>query len=245
MHQYKCLVVSGCSFVPRMGWSYWLAEKLRIEHLNYAVISSGNGRISRSLIYGIEQALKKYKPEEILVAAMWSSASRYEVFKETVDQSMIYNHSDGVNPTNFVEGADKNWILIHSGWNDTFSRNYYGYFYDDTGNYISTMEHILRVQWYLKLQGIDYLMSTFSTGVLPNGKDIENPNVNYLYNMIDHSKFLPVNSCLEWCEQSGIDYSPEDSKKPFTMRHPSDAQHKNFGLTVAYDFVAKEYLKGK
>jgi hypothetical protein len=245
LHRYKCLVVSGCSFTPKKGWPYWLGKKLYdIEVKNYACISSGNGRISRSLIYGVNEALKTYKPKEILVGVMWSSASRFEVFKEQVDMSMIHNHSDGVNPTNFVEGADKNWILIHSGWDDVYSKNYYGYFYDDVGNYISTIEHILRTQWFLKGLSIDYFMTEFSTGVLPKNKNIENPNIKYLYDMIDHSKFLPVTNCLEWVEASGVPNTAEEMAKPFTMRHPSDNQHRAFAVTVAYDFVAKNYFKG-
>lgn len=243
---FKLLIVSGCSFTANKCWPYHLNEKFEDTQLkNYGLISSGNGRISRSIIYGVSQALKTYSPEEILVGIMWSHPSRYDVFKENIDSGTFTNTSDNINPNKFIPEADENWLLIHSGWDDLYSKNYYSYFYDDIGNHITTLEHILRVQWYLKLHNVNYFMSTYSTGVLPNQELQNNPNINHLYNIVDWSKFLPVASCLEWTETCGIPTDQNELDKPFYMRHPSDEQHKEFSEKVIYPFIKSKYFVDK
>lgn len=245
MHnQFKYFIASGCSFTANKCWPYFLNERLKFDHYkNYGLISSGNGRISRSIIYGVDKALKTHQPEDILVGIMWSSFSRHDIFKEQVDESKIWHHSDNVNPTNFVDGADKNWILIHSGQEDTYSTNYYKYFYDDINDIILTLEHILRVQWYLCSKGIKYFMTTFSKGVLPTEKEKNNVNVQYLYNMVDWSKFLPIPSCLEWVEKCPIPMDSRELEFPFEYRHPSTLQHEYFTRAVVIPFIKENYFK--
>lgn len=236
------LIASGCSFTANKCWPHHLANKLDLNKdqlKNYGVISSGNGRIARSIVYGVSQALKTHQPEDILVGVMWSAASRYEVFQEPVNQSMIWKHGDNVNPTGFVEGADKNWILIHSGWDDVYSKNYYTYQYDEIGSYINSLEHVLRVQWFLKMHKVNYFMTSAFGELFPD--DTTNPNINYLYEMIDHSKFLPVKNCMDWTLNSGIPNDPADDGKPFNFRHPTDAQHRAFAEMVIYPYLESNY----
>jgi hypothetical protein len=241
---FKFFIASGCSFTANRCWPYHLNSNLKFQdYVNYGLISSGNGRISRSIIYGVDKALRTYQPEDILVGIMWSSFSRHDIFKENVDESKIWQHSNGVNPTNFVDGADKNWILIHSGQEDTYSTNYYKYFYDDINDIILTLEHILRVQWYLGSKGIKYFMTTFSKGVLPNEKEKNNVNVRYLYDMVDWSKFLPIPSCLEWVENCSVAMEPRELQVAFEFRHPSDQQHRLFAEDVIAPYVKENYFK--
>ena len=238
MNPFRFLIVSGCSFTANKCWPKHLADKLNFQDSqlkNYGVISSGNGRIARSIIYGVSQALKTHKAEEILVGVMWSAASRYEIFQNQVNKSMIWQHGDDVNPTGFVSEADKNWILIHSGWNDVYSKNYYGYHYDETGSYINSLEHILRVQWFLQMNRIQYFMTSAFGELFP--EDVSNPNILHLYEMIDHSKFLPVKNCLDWVINSGVPNDPADDGKPFNFRHPTDDQHRAFAQKVIYPYI--------
>lgn len=240
---FSLLVVSGCSFTANKCWPHHLANKLNFskEQLkNYGVISSGNGRISRSIIYGVSEALKTHKPENILVGVMWSAASRYEIFQEDINRSMIWQHGDNVNPTGFVEGADKNWILIHSGWDDVFSKNYYTYHYNEIGSYINSLEHVLRVQWFLKQHNINYFMTSAFGELFP--EDITNPNLKYLYDMVDQSKFLPVKNCMDWTVNCGIPGDPADDGKPFNFKHPTDLQHEAFAEQVVYPYIRTNYF---
>lgn len=235
---FNLLIVSGCSFTANKCWPKHLADELNFNSSqlkNYGVISSGNGRIARSIIYGVNEALKTHKPENILVGVMWSAASRSEVFQTHVNKSAIWQHGDKVNPTGFVNGADKNWILIHSGWDDIYSKNYYTYQYDETGSYINSLEHLLRVQWFLKLHNVNYFMTSAFGELFP--EDTSNPNIKYLYDQVDHSKFLPVKNCLDWVINSGIPNDPADDGKPFNFRHPTDDQHRAFAQKVIYPYI--------
>lgn len=243
---FSLLIAGGCSFTANKCWPKHLANKLEFSDSqlkNYGVISSGNGQISRSVIYGVSQALKTHQPENLLVGVMWSAASRYEIFKQQINSSQIWKHGDDVNPTGFVSEASKNWILIHSGWDDMYSSNYYSHQYDTVGSYINSLEHILRLQWFLKLHGVNYFMATAFGEVFPEDDYLDDSNIKYLYDMIDWSMFLPVKNCLEWTKNCGIAGDPADVNKPFNFQHPTDMQHQAFAEQVVYPYIESKYFK--
>jgi hypothetical protein len=97
---------------------------------------------------------------------------------------------------------------------------------------IQTLEHILRVQWFLKSHNIKYMMTTYMDHVFAN---IKNPECNYLYDMIDMSNFLPIKGEYEWCK--------EKSELPFPIlgdSHPSTSQHHAFTLQVVIPFLKQK-----
>ena len=163
----KILITSGCSFSECLStvvdtWPRHLYRHLQnngfSEHISSAMGSQGNGLISRGIIYNVNEALKKYSSEEILVGVMWSNATRLDY--RCTDPNLLSwgnQNTDGwiENPTSFVKDAEKRWVILNHGWEgNTEAITYYKHFYDYIGSVIYSLEHILRTQYYLKSKGI-------------------------------------------------------------------------------------------
>jgi len=191
----KVLIASGCSFTfEKWNWPGHLGGNLDLHIINVGMASQGNGLISRKLIYAVENALRKYSPDEILVGVMWSGTDRAEY--HTHDGSNV-NHwgfseidPNVKNPTNVVKGHN-NWRIMNHHWDNKESLIYYENFHTVVYGMVLTIEHILRVQWYLKNLGIDYFMSTYMD-ILGDKNLVENREVNHLFKMINFDTFLPV-----------------------------------------------------
>jgi|APCry1669191860_1035381.scaffolds.fasta_scaffold01474_1 hypothetical protein len=242
---YKLLIASGCSFTDGSNsWPYQLSQELNCDVKNYGLLATGNGRISRSIIYGVTEALKSYKPEELLVGIIWSGKSRLDFFRSNVDTNNVnieksknYNWNvgnfkspDGSIPllsNRFIEGADKNWFPVHVGFDNTFTEIYYKYFQDDMNDEILTLEHILRTQWFLKMHNIKYFMGKYSDNVL---SEVPNINTQHLYDLLDRSTFLKIKNYQTWCFQSRIPFADKDL-------HPTVEHHIEFAKKVLVPFV--------
>lgn len=238
----KTLVTGGCSFSELSGahygtWPTHLSQLLPdYQHIATGVGSQGNGLISRRIIYTVTEVLKTTAPEDILVGIMWSGPDRYDFFKENVKfNSNIDTWVE--NPTGFVKDADKNWIIVNHSWRNEFAKKYYSTFHSTVGSVIYTYEHILRVQWFLKLHGIRCFMTAYTSEVLHNWY-IEHHEVKYLRDQIDLDQFLPVRGEEDWCrDDSGI---PFDNPGDF---HPNKKQHKAFTDLVIVPFLQnKNYI---
>lgn len=231
----RVLVTGGCSFSECIShwidtWPRHLAKNLPdYQHISTAIGSQGNGLISRRIIYQIIELLKHHSPADLLVGIMWSGPNRYEVYKSNIPTRVKEDLQE--NPTNFISGSNGSWTILNHNWNDDTSKIYYKYFYDHIGSLVNTYEHILRVQWFLKLHNIKYFMSTYTDEVFP---DIEktHPSTKHLYDQIDFSRFLPIAGEYEWCrDYSGLDFPiPGDN-------HPSSEQHKKFTEQVILPFL--------
>jgi len=75
-------------------------------------------------------------------------------------------------------------------------------------------------------------MTTYTSEVLPDDAVPVHYDMQHLYNLIDHSVFLPVTGEYEWCRDcSGLDFPvPGDN-------HPSTEQHKLFVEQVILPFI--------
>ena len=79
MKNVKLLIASGCSYAAGPeNWPNPTAEILNCSLTNHGTVSVGNGRISRSIIYGVTDALKRFDPEDIVVGISWSGNCRRE-----------------------------------------------------------------------------------------------------------------------------------------------------------------------
>jgi hypothetical protein len=121
---------------------------------------------------------------------------------------------------------------MNHGWRRMeANRMYYDLMFDDVGSVIYTIEHILRVQWFLKQHNVNYFMTFFVDGVIPDYLKTD-PDIKYLYDMIDFSNFLPVSSEAGYLGH-GIYYS----------EHPSSDEHKKFTDNVVYPYlIEKKYI---
>lgn len=241
------LITSGCSFSETI--SPWIStwplhlEKAIESQLNYheGLGAQGNGMISREVIYRVSSLLKTHKAKDMLVGIMWSGSNRAEVFLDyasinfPVTSGQAIPNSSGVyNPYNWVDNSNsQGWYILDTSGNDHISKSYYNSVHHWIYSQIQTIEHILRVQWFLKLHNINYFMTTYTSEVFDNSL-INNINVKYLYDQIDFDYFLPVEGEYEWCR----DYS----KLPFPIlndQHPSSEQHMKFTTEVIVPFVSK------
>jgi hypothetical protein len=241
----KVLVTGGCSFSELQGadygtWPNHLSATLsEYQHIATGLGSQGNGLISRRVIYEVSELLKATPAEDILVGIMWSGPERHDFFNEdvTIDHSERKINSWVENPTGFVKDINKNWIIISPSWQNYWAKQYYANFHSYIGGIIYTYEHILRVQWFLKLHGIKYFMTTYTSEVLHNWH-IDQVNVTHLYEQIDFNDFLPVVGEWDWCNTK--------SEIPFTTPndgHPNKAQHQAFTEQIIIPFLKdKNYI---
>lgn len=235
------LITGGCSFTfynegdthSAMTWPKHLQQIYQLPLKNSGLGSQGNGMISRKLMYDVHTALKTTPSENLIVGVMWSGPSRHEQY---ISEKINFNKNiDGwvENPTNFVSNDPGGWLIYNSHWKIPQAKNYYRYVQDNTYSQVQTLEHIIRVQNYLKLNNIKYFMSTYTSEVL---KFKDNPNLDHLYEQIDLSCFLPVTGCYEWVKnKSGLKMPKKGDN------HPSSKQHQRFALQVIVPFLKKKY----
>jgi hypothetical protein len=82
---------------------------------------------------------------------------------------------------------------------------------------------------FLEKNGLDYFMSTY-IDIFNNPEILKNPEINYLYNMIDFSKFLPIRGCHEWVKENygGNGGFNDPDKNGYIGIHPTSFGHEKF-----------------
>jgi len=231
----KVLLASGCSFTfEDWNWPGFLSKKLNLDLLNRGMASQGNGLISRKVISGLDELLKDYKKEEILVGIMWSGVNRHEYYtdspKDVKDWGFFGTEDTHIkNPTDVIKGR-YNWRILNINWSQEKEvRTYYEMYHNDVSSMVYTLEHILRIQWYLDGLGIDYFMSTFMD-IFNWGHLKNNPEIELLYSKINFDKFLPVKGCMEWVSEN---YDEKGMPPPHDEHgnrgsHPEPYGHEKF-----------------
>jgi hypothetical protein len=237
----KILITGGCSFSECIStnidtWPRHLAKSLPdYTHVSTAMGSQGNGLISRRVIYEIANYLNKgTHPKDILVCIMWSGPNRFDSYFQKSDSDYRKNAEGWMeNPTSFVkENNNKNWYIFNQHWQTRINTIYYKELYDGVMAQIQTLEHILRVQWFLKTNNIDYMMTSYMGHVLEN---VNHPECKYLYDMIDMDKFLPIKGEYEWCKEKGSLPFPN-----LNDPHPGTGQHGEFTEKVILPFLKEK-----
>lgn len=222
----KLLVTSGCSYsqVPNadVTWPVHLSKELNIPSINLGKGATGNGMISRTVIYEVTKALNIYKNDEILVGIMWSSLNRFEIYKKEKDIGInnIFGDIYYCNPQSITSDFNtRNYILVNQLWNDELSKLFYKNIYSSEYGCIINLEHILRTQWFLKEKNIKYFMTFYNDDGLP-GRDTDNdPDVQFLYSQLDWNNIVKVYDMGGWARKTGLPYArPPDP-------HPSSEMH--------------------
>ena len=252
----KLLISAGCSFTQFPGrhktWPYHLSQAMGIEVLYLGQSAGSNGIISKKTIFHTLEALKNHDPKDILVGIMWSGSHRNEFyFHEDNTESHKFGYVDNdCNPVRIV--SDSSYYLINDHWDDRLSTNFYKHYYDDVGSVISTIEHILNVQWFLKSHGVSYFMTKYFMDVFnshlkirysnPKAIDdhidiIDHPDVKYLYDLIDFDNWIDAEDCQSWVmKYSGLPFPIEGDP------HPGTAQHKIYTEQVIIPFLKRKNL---
>lgn len=248
----KVLITSGCSFSEttnheEANWRTWPAHLYKnlesydfTEFRNSAMGSQGNGLISRGVMYNVIDCLKTYKPEDILVGVMWSGSNRSDYRCHNPDLlSWQGENIDGwiENPTSFVRNAHKHWVIMNIGWRNEEAKIYYKNFHDFIGCTIVSIEHILRLQLFLKSKRIKYFFTNYVDHNIIDRTNIEYEihrlEIDYLYDQIDFTDYLPVSSEHRWVYENATD--KEQYRKDHLYNgnvsawiHPQKHHHKQF-----------------
>jgi len=242
------LVTSGCSFSTTgdytLGtstqpdtWPEYLDQKYNpSQSIHLGISSNGQELISRKVIHTISNLLKKGTPNEnILCGIMWSTEDRKQ-FYVPKGSSFSYMLEPNPSPSNPHQWpADDNygkWHLQNAGFMNKFAENYYRYYYDTTQSIIQSYEHVLRTQWFLEKHNIKYFMSTINDYTF-EGKWENKPQITYLKEMVDWSKFLPAQ--LPWVINNTKQYTNEE------FFHPNYIQHKEYTEKVIIPFLKQAY----
>ena len=264
----KVLITSGCSFTESKynsdspddrltkSWAWHLGRYLNdfgYKFVNKAMGSQGNGLISRGILYQITEELKTKSPDDLLVGVMWSGTDRHDYRVQNPEyqdfiMDKVYN-GWMENPTGFMPDIDKRWIILNHHWANPDDKGrlnkqadlYYRNFHDNISGYIYSLEHMLRLQYFLKCNNIKYFFTIYQDHVF-DPSVISNPEVNYLYNLLDKSHFLPVTSEYTWCVERKIDR--EHWICPHPHNHPSTTHHYYFTHEVVIPWLEnKKYIE--
>jgi len=250
----KLLITSGCSFsecityIAGSGtWPRHLAKMLDgYEHISYAMGSQGNGLISRGIIYGVCEALKTHKPEDILVGVMWSGSNRFDYkCEDPKDLHFTQNKVDNgwiENPTSFVKDGKKDWVILNANWtdNNVEAETYYRMFHSNIGSSIYSIEHILRTQYFLQKHNVNYFFTDFVDENIVSNFLMKHPDVSYLYQLIDRDYYLPVSSEFTWVrENTKFSHLWNDPSLSY-WEHPKSEMHKEFVEQVIYPWLIKK-----
>ena len=248
MEKQVILLTSGCSFSECISpwintWPRHLENVVKPTQVFHEGLGcQGNGMISRQIIWRASQLLDQ--SGDLLVGIMWSSPERHELLlssnqQPSIDYGMtVPGHVDKLyNPYNWINGTDYNWLLLHHSSTNELAKRYYLDMNNRVFSQLTTIEHILRVQWLLKSKGIKYFMTTYTNEVIL-AKFCQHPTIKYLYDQIDFDQFLPVSGEYEWCrDSSGLEFPIKGD------RHPSSEQHKLFTDQVILPFLKeKQYI---
>jgi|688.fasta_scaffold326509_2 hypothetical protein len=234
----KILIASGCSFTHQpWSWAYKLKELNEYDLLNVSMPCQGNNIIAQKVLYNVNEQLKTKKSEEIIVGIMWSGIDRHNFF---IDNNLRLENVDGweENPTSIVENR-KNWVIINSHWNTPLAKMWYQNFHTYVGAMIETLRNILLVQLYLEKNNIKYFMTTYMDILnKENETTLKHPEVEYLFNMVNFEKFLPINGCHEWVK---INCKDKGFNKPdfngYIGIHPNDYGHEMFTKEIILPFL--------
>jgi hypothetical protein len=240
----KTLIASGCSFTfEPWNWPTFVCNEMNYNLVNVGMASQGNGLIAKKAMYQVDKLLKTHKPEDIVVGVMWSGIDRHDFY--TDDSKRLSNINGWIeNPTNVVDGR-KNWVITNYMWDIPQAKIWYENLHTYVGAMLMTIQNILMVQWYLERKGIKYFMSSYLDIFHANGADtlISHPEVKYLFDMVDFSKFLPVSGCHEWVKEN-YDELGFNGHVGYEHRgiHPTEFGHKKFSEEVIVPYLKNNVL---
>jgi|TARA_B100001964_G_C14241338_1_gene605179 hypothetical protein len=170
----KSLVVAGCSYTANSGsWAvsdYWKDDYSKV--INLAIAGTGNHVISTRVIEEVDNLLNGgVKPKQLDVIIQWTGLYRLDTVvpkKDNVPRSI----SSLPMPYKLEKKKSDNiWVTDASRTGKSIWRDLYRITSDEQF-FISTLENILRTQWYLKSKKIKYVMFTawdiFTYGKKPN-----------------------------------------------------------------------------
>ena len=241
---------------------------------NRALPGVGNAYIVRSIIWQVNELLKQnIKPN---VFMQMTSFDRKELLLDCNDLSsetdgnlqthyipdIMPRHIPDIMPRHqsphFAKKLNNNKVwLKHSYVEDSMMRYHYKYYHNDESALVESLEHILRLQWFLKLNNINYK-------IFPGWNIIQRLNhhtlqkesneklifgtteVNFLWEMIDFDNvwfYKNYGGITEWSEDNlpfkDRYVTGERRNKEGTAldQHPSNTAHREFAKQAVSKWI--------
>lgn len=232
-------------------WVSPLADILGANIYNYGKNSSGNSLISRQAIFGVSQLLKRgVDPIDILCGVEWSGPDRHDFMLESEQQMndkhrFLQSEDPGkyiqfMHSHSFAPGKSK-WIILNHNWAiaDPFSNMHYNNFYSQVGAKTNTFEKILATQHYLESVGVNYFFTIMSEETL-RLEDHYKEDVQYLYDLIEWNKFLPIEGMYEWCKDVCVPLGMkwlDQEKRNVGVKHPTPEMNRMFAKEVIVPYL--------
>ena len=258
----KHIVTSGCSYSDaNMGaWPKYINDYFPdIKVYKYGACARGNDYISRTIISSVQKLLDDgIKPNDIFVLGCWSGLQRRDILvnKESTQQHFSLSHhtkkQDELGFTNDLPIGE--WENFNEEWWKLIS--------EEQGIIIS-LENILRAEWFLKNNNINYKFFTFVNIFIDSHyfeewnpkynnesetKIIEKyPNTKYLWDMIDWDKWW------FWKNYGGVGnwilenvkggYDKDELGGMLGHNHPTKKGHREFAKKIVSIFINDTYNK--
>ena len=224
---------------------------------NTAKAAAGNGYISRAVIYKVNEMLEQYKKPDYVFIQL-SSCDRKELLVNIDDTTSetdknIITHfipEFGIKDVRFnknVKLKNNNMLwLKHSYEEDSMMRYWYKYYASLEECYLRTLEHILRLQWFFKVNDISYKFfsgwNIFSELKVPR-YPLE---LRHLWKMIDWDNFWlhkRLGGITEWNEDNlpfrdRYVTGERKTEDGFPLdQHPSNKAHREFAKQVVSKWI--------
>ena len=224
---------------------------------NTAKAGVGNGYISRAIIYKVNEMLEQGKKPDYVFIQL-SSCDRKELLLNIDDTTSetdknIVTHfipEFGIKDVRFnknVKLKNNNMLwLKHSYEEDSMMRYWYKYYASLEECYLRTLEHILRLQWFFKVNDISY---KFFCG-WNIFKDLKVPRypleLRHLWKMIDWDNFWlhkRLGGITEWNEDNlpfrdRYVTGERKTEDGFPLdQHPSNKAHREFAKQVVSKWI--------
>lgn len=255
------LITAGCSFSqynPGRGQKYdddfgvpYIAHDISpwVNHLepyfdkslHLGLSSVGNGIISRRVISYVDKLLSQGE-DDIVVGIMWSGYARGEIYYPDITEDKKrkietkYATKNGViDHFTWISDheTDDKWLIVNPWWYGPENDSYYRTF-DMAHLSQTTLENVLRTQWFLEKHNVKYFMMNFRTDWIGYDGDLPFADLQKTYDMIDTNNWVTKQGCYDWClENTNIPFIEGDD-------HPSTEQHNLFTKRVILPFIKEK-----
>lgn len=259
LNKIKISLTSGCSFSDTefgddyKTWPQHLKEQINdVGWSNMGRGGQSNKLIRMTSIHNLQNHLKHYNSDEVLVGIMWSGPDRTAIFINENEKPL--EGKVWIDPHNFVSGGF--WVPLLLGHMNEHreSRIYYNELHNITSSFVDTLHDILYCQKFFESVGVRYFMSTSwdifkfdsDTKIDPNivmgndqnvfrnpstSIDMNDDNLSWISELIDWNKFLPVVGMWEWCHWLNPD------RDDLVDHHPTQDEHGRFVKDVILPFL--------
>ena len=251
-------------YQPESGYKSWA---LHLEDIvpnssvhNTAMPGAGNGFISRAVIHKVDELLNKdERPEYVFIQL--TACDREEMLVDVDDATSETDKNLLCHPIPSLDGGLENGInwkrikehnnnkmwLKHSYGQDSMLKYYYKYYNNDEFSIVKTLEHILRLQWFLKVKDIKYKMFC-GWNLFPMLPQLPRYpiEVRHLWKMIDWDNFWfhkKLGGMTEWSkdnlpfEERFITGDRIQKDGSALDEHPSNIAHKKFAKEVVSKWI--------